>query len=439
MMNALLLSKEEFVPITDSRNTFADCSLTRDFELLTFAEKLQVVNDIVRQTILIEPIPNPKEEIETMMGDSYTASLVLIQYLKELEIGKNHRIVLGKKRSFDIEELAETRFLVLVEDDNSIVYQVDCSTFVGYKCGKVAAMSTPFYEEYFNIEGEIKDALTCFRMALYNYKHAKSGDSVKFQNSIERMEKNEILEDYAQLFHFNRKISIGERERIEQVHLVNAQINIWNEELQDLILSDNDYIRQLELAQSITYELKKIGAVSEVYFEFEGRKIPFSSLNPRFFYENKLTLVMIKPSAYLVGVQNTIREAFLNRGNGAIGDSFVNIGTDSKLGLHRMRLFHPHGYKYERSMNGPNRIFLIKEKADSVLQKKRRLRTTLVRNMHNKTVKWFDGEPILWDPIVTNLVHSTDNPSETSLHFVSPYPEHQLMNRFMYPNLKMQF
>ena len=148
---------------------------------------------------------------------------------------------------------------------------------------------------------------------------------------------------------------------------------------------------------------------------------------------------MIKPSAYLVGMQNTIREAFLDRGNGAIGECFVNIGTDSELCLHRMRLFHPHGYKYERSMNGPNRIFLIKEKADSVLQKKRRLRTTLVRNMHNKTVKWFDGEPILWDPIVTNLVHSTDNPSETSLHFVSLYPEHQLMNRFMYPNLKLQF
>ena len=82
MMNTLLLSKDEFIPITNDRNTFADCSLTRNFELLTFQEKLQVINDIVRQTVLVEPIPNPKDEIETMKGDSYTASLVLIQYLQ---------------------------------------------------------------------------------------------------------------------------------------------------------------------------------------------------------------------------------------------------------------------------------------------------------------------------------------------------------------------
>ena len=441
MMNALLLSKDEFIPITNDRNTFADCSLTRDFELLTFQEKLQVINDIVRQTVLVEPIPNPKDEIETMKGDSYTASLVFIRYLKELEIGKNHRVVLAKKRSFDTENFAEIRFLVLVEDDDNTVYQVDCSTFVGYKCGKVAPMSTPFYEEYFTIEGEVKDTLTCFRTALYDSKYVGSIDGVRFQNLIERMEEHEILEDYAKYFHLAKysKTGINAKEREEQLYLINSQISIWNEELQDLISSDKDYIRQLELAQSITYELKKLGVIPEIYFEFEDRKIPFSSLNPRFFYENKLTLVMIKPSAYLSGVQNTIRETFLNRGNGAIGDCFVNIGTVSELGLHRMRLFHPHGYKYERSMNGPNRLFLIREKADIVLRKKRELRNTLVRNMHNKDVEWFDGETIFWDPIITNLVHSTDNPSETSLHFVSPYPEHQLMNRFMYPNLKMQF
>ena len=79
-MNALLPSKEELIPITNDRNTFADCSLIRNFEFLNFQEKLQVINDIVRQTILIEPIPNPKNEIETIVGDSYTSSLVLIRY-----------------------------------------------------------------------------------------------------------------------------------------------------------------------------------------------------------------------------------------------------------------------------------------------------------------------------------------------------------------------
>ena len=438
-MNALLPSKEELIPITNDRNTFADCSLTRNFEFLNFQEKLQVINDIVRQTILIEPIPNPKNEIETIVGDSYTSSLVLIRYLKKLGIGKKHRVVLAKKRSFDTENLAEVRFLVLVEDEDNTAYQVDCSTFVGYKCGKVAPMSDPFYEEYFTIDGEIKEALTYFRTALYDSKMEMNTEDAKFQNMVEIIKEYEILKYYSKYFYSSQNSAISERERGKQFYLVKSQTSIWNEELQDLITSDKNYVRQLELAQSITYELKRLGAIPEIYFEFEDRKIPFSRLNPRFFYENKLTLVMIKPSAYLAGVQNTIRETFLNHGNGAIGDCFVNIGTTSELGLHRMRFFHPHGYKYERSMNGPNRIFLIREKSDIVLQKKRKLRSTLLRNMHNKNVEWFDGEPILWDPIITNLVHSTDNPSETSLHFVSPYPEHQLMNRFMYPNLKMQF
>lgn len=111
MMNTLLLSKDEFIPITNDRNTFADCSLTRNFELLTFQEKLQVINDIVRQTVLVEPIPNPKDEIETMKGDSYTASLVLIQYLKGLEIGKNHRNCLSQKKKFRYGKFSGNSFL----------------------------------------------------------------------------------------------------------------------------------------------------------------------------------------------------------------------------------------------------------------------------------------------------------------------------------------
>ena len=57
--------------------------------------------------------------------------------------------------------------------------------------------------------------------------------------------------------------------------------------------------------------------------------------------------------------------------------------------------------------------------------------------MFNKYIVWSDGKLILWHPYVTNYIHSADNPSESCLHYLINYPEHQLMTRYMYPNLKL--
>lgn len=102
-----------------------------------------------------------------------------------------------------------------------------------------------------------------------------------------------------------------------------------------------------------------------------------------------------------------------------------------------MHNFHPHGYKYERFMNGPNDIFLIKNSSDVVGKIKKQIRNTYGKNVNNHDLICFDGEIIHWNPIITNLAHSTDDPSETSMHYVSPYPKCQLMTRFMYPNPKL--
>ena len=58
--------------------------------------------------------------------------------------------------------------------------------------------------------------------------------------------------------------------------------------------------------------------------------------------------------------------------------------------------------------------------------------------MYFKQIRWYDGKDILWHPFVTNYIHSADNPSESSLHYLIGYPEHQLMTRFMYPNKKLE-
>lgn len=91
-------------------------------------------------------------------------------------------------------------------------------------------------------------------------------------------------------------------------------------------------------------------------------RINFSCLISRFFLENGLNVVLIKSSSYKLGVQSAIREKFLKRGNGAIGEYETNLGIPTKLGLRPMFMFHPLGYKYERSMTGPTDLFLVQAK-----------------------------------------------------------------------------
>lgn len=107
--------------------------------------------------------------------------------------------------------------------------------------------------------------------------------------------------------------------KIEQKKsLMQKQINIWKLELNDLLLSDKDPKRQLELAQNIYQEMKVMDNSMEKYVDIFGIKTRMTNMTSRFFYENKLNVVMIKPSAYFLGVRATIRERFLKKGQGAL-------------------------------------------------------------------------------------------------------------------------
>lgn len=291
----------------------------------------------------------------------------------------------------------------------------------------------------------IKDLIKLFDLLeeLYKYKFfnnyinncylvLESFNLLNTINSFIVLEKYSSYKNY-KCFNYNKNFTPQEKE------LILNQISSWYDELKELIDSDINYKRQIELAQNINQQLISRKQSIQHYLLLNDERIPFSSITPRFLMERKLNVVMIKASAYKLGVSATIRKNFLKHGNGVIGEYIANLGSQSKYGIKTMRIFHPHGYKYERSMCGKTDVFLIHETAVNLSHKKRKIRQSLGKNCFNKSVIWFDGKPIFWDPIVTNLVHSTDTPSEASMHYLASYPEEQLMTRFMYPNIKLSY
>ena len=83
MIDELLPNIDELKPITKKYHTFKECEFNKDFQLLPVAIKLQIICDIVRESILPNAFPNPQEELNMLEGNSHTASLVAMEYLKK--------------------------------------------------------------------------------------------------------------------------------------------------------------------------------------------------------------------------------------------------------------------------------------------------------------------------------------------------------------------
>lgn len=162
-------------------------------------------------------------------------------------------------------------------------------------------------------------------------------------------------------------------------------------------------------------------------------------MTPRFFWENDLNVVLIKPSSYLVGVSASAIEHMIPNKSNIITSYNTNLGGSSMLGLKPMSYFHPHGMKYQKQMGGPSRIILVKDDAKILNIRKHFIRENFAQKINGKYVNWFDGSKILWDTdLNTNLVHSTDDAVETSIHFLAGYPEYQSFTRYNYPNSKLR-
>lgn len=104
-----------------------------------------------------------------------------------------------------------------------------------------------------------------------------------------------------------------------------------------------------------------------------------------------------------------------------------------------MSYFHPHGIKYQKQMEGPSKIILVKDDAKVLNDRKHFIRENFVQKINGKYVNWFDNSKVLWDTnLNTNLVHSTDDAVETSIHFLAGYPEYQSFTRYNYPNPRLR-
>ena len=462
MNKRLLPKKEQLQPITNDRTTFYGCGFNVPFEELSFKKQLQVCCDIVRQSMLSAMYNNPDNELYNMEGNCHSASLVFIDYIKNLGLGTNPRYVIARRRCFEPEDVTTKHAIVLVDDDEGNTYQVDASPFIGYGFGKVRSLNEEkFYQEYEVLEGD-KAFLTVEIRRLY-YKcisHKLREEEIPYYLEIlEEAKKHHMMNGltslgYAMLSGYQKRDEyLKESARLnpysknaldktmlqEKRRLVVKQVLAWKQELHDLLSSnvvDNE--RVLELAQNIEQELKMLGLVPEYYLNVGGENIRFSYITPRFMMEKGLNVVMIKPSAYHLGVRGTIREEFLHKGHGAIGEYFTNMAERTTNDIKPVIFSHTLGDEYERSMDGPADIFLMEEDADALYEKKKKIRESLGKNIMNKEVTWTDGEKILWHPFVTNLVHTTDDPSEAALHYLMAFPEHQLMTRFMYPNPKLK-
>ena len=68
-MNKLLPKIENLEPIVDSRQTFSDTPMKKEFEKLEEIDKLQVLCDIVKQTMIYNEFPNPNNDYKLLICD----------------------------------------------------------------------------------------------------------------------------------------------------------------------------------------------------------------------------------------------------------------------------------------------------------------------------------------------------------------------------------
>lgn len=441
-MNNLLPKKEELLPINGERNTFNDTPFQIEWELLDFKNKLQIVNDLVRQTMMYSDYPNPLNDKETLIGDSYTACNVSIEYLNYLGVGSNYRVVLALGKPYEKDNASSIHCILLIDDDRGKTYQFDATPLVGYKYGKVDTIDKKFYQEYVLVTKELKELFELLRKYSYllSSKKFDNKDIDTLLNLINYAKKYDALKGIidkvnSQLFINN----IGDR-IILNTDPINKEklfklLKVWYEELRTLIKEERDLARQLELTQL----LESTRSSREPCLIFEGTKYPMSRLTPRFYYDNGLNVVMIKPSAYIFGWEDDVKGRFIEEGFEPIGGYDPGFYEKTGYGIEKMKLFHSHGYKYIREMQGPSEMFLIRRPAEEIGIIKKDLRTELKEEALRKNeVIWFDGKPICWNPMCLNFAHTSDNPSEASMNYSVGHPEYQVMTRFMYPNLVLE-
>ena len=450
-MNSLLPKIDDLEPIVDSRQTFSETPFIRDFYKLNDDEKLQILADIVRQTMIYEEIPNPLIEKELLIGDDYTSSKIFIDYLKSLNLFNDAQFVLvSNRKNIDIDSFYDCHFSVLVNGINNKTYLVDTTPDIGYGFGEVNELSNrDLYNKYIvldsniiNIIDIIRDDMYDISKGIYNYKQI---DNYKI---IRKFFSNEVfdgllLKYYNCIFMSNfdklKKImEIDFHDRVDNINSTYLQnelykiktIKTWQELLKKMTIESSNLKEQQRIAQYICSESKLCRTI-----EINGNVIKLNHITPRLLWEHGYNVVVIKSSAYLMGIQASCEDYVISKRKDIIISYMCNMGEKNMFGLRPMAYFHPHGLKYEFQMTGPNKVILVSENAKELNERKHYIRDNMTRIIQNHFIKWFNGEKVLWDTnLNTNLVHTTDDSVEACIHLLSGYPEYQLFTRFNYPN-----
>ena len=450
-MNKLLPDIEELKPIVDSRLTFSGTPFIREFYKLNEIEKIQILVDIVKQTMIYNPLPNPDLEKKCLIGDDYTASLVFIDYVKSLKLFKDIQLVLvSNKKNIDIDNYYDCHFSILVKDINNREYIVDATPNIGYGIGEVNDLSNrDLYNKYIVVDEQLKTIIDMIRRDMYdienhiysskqidNYKNIRkvlsrdifNGLLLKYYNCIMNSEYNSFKEIIRIDFHdkINYINDISSKNDLNKISVTKCLYD----SLRNITKTNSDYEQQQKLAQLICSEAKIKKTIN-----INGVEVELNHITPRLLWEYGYNVVILKSSSYLAGISASCEDYVIPKRDKIINSYMSNLGEKNTYNLRPMAYFHPHGLKYEFQMNGPNKIILVNDKQDVLNKRKHYLRENMTKKIQNHFVRWFNGEKIMWDTnLNTNLVHVTDDATEASIHLLAGYPEYQAFTRFNYPN-----
>lgn len=422
----LLPNLDELEPIVDKNNTFYECGFNKSFDNLPFETKLQILCDIVRQSIYPNGYPNPDNDILEMNGNCYTASYVFLYYVKKLNIGINVRCVLARKRSFDLDDVTSIHIVVLVDSVNGHTYQVDPVPFAGYKYGSVDDITyKKIYDEYVTIDKTIDKYLYQLRKIIYENsvnKFAKSKINeylelcnivfdypilngyvarvlkIIIKHSDNKYEQDTIQKKINTIKPYNKN---NVDKLIELQTRLKKEIDIWLTELRGLQQSNKNIKRQLELAISIIQEIKWLDNAYERYICIDGEKVSLSCINPRFLYDKGYGSIIFNVASLALTAKKDLIAIDL-------------LKSTEQLGLNPILFFHPHGEEYIRSILGDTKVWLFNGKSMDI----KLLKSCISRDK--------------------NCIYESNNYSDSALKYLSLNIEHQTMTRFMYPNPRLK-
>lgn len=315
-MNKLLPDINEIIPIKNNNSIFYNCGYNQTFEFLSFEKKLQIINDIIRQTMIPEPFPDTNDHVENLVGNCHTAALASIQYLKKLNIGKNHKYALARGKNYDPLNINTTHAVVLVEDDLENTYLFDASPFVGYNYGKVVNIKKEkIYEEFVILNNNMINIVNRIWEIPFLEKNEQinSNNYKIFLEFLEKYYDIKILHglisknlkllskyctyDYEKntLIKKSQEINTCDKKTLVYKQAVKNRIKQYESEIKSI----NEFNkRKLDLIQYKANESLILNSEKTLYSVINDKKIKLSYITPRLLYENNMSSILFHKSFF---------------------------------------------------------------------------------------------------------------------------------------------